>query len=271
MNSFSRIGLVGFGNIGSACAEAIADKPGFRVLVYDQKKSKLKAAKATIKAKSLEEVIRKSKIIILAIKPQDLDFFLAQGQKLILKYKPLLVSLMAGVSLDLIQRKLPQVKVARAMPNLAIKVKEGLVFISRGTQIKGADLKKLKKIFSLMGQVVEVKETFMDKVTALIGSGPGFIFYLMDIFYQQISQLGFRPKAAKEITCQLFFGSASLASNSKKSFRQLLADVASAKGTTAAGISFFKKVGLEKRVVGGIEAASKRAEKIAAEVGRKKL
>ncbi|MCF7870113.1 MAG: pyrroline-5-carboxylate reductase [Candidatus Omnitrophica bacterium] len=265
-----KIGVIGFGNMGSASAEAISAADGYQVLIYDQKKAKTRRAKGFQKAKNIEEIIRSCQILILTIKPQDLDQFLRKNQNLIIKNKPLLVSFLAGVAIKTIEAELAKVKVVRVMPNLAIKVKEGLTFIAAGSLATKNDLKLVKDIFSLMGEVIEGKEMLIDKITALSGSGPGFIYYFMESFYKTAIKMGFKKKEAKKIVAQTFKGASLLASDSNKDFFKLLSSVASPGGTTEAGISFFNQAKLSKKVSQGIYKAHNRAKKISSNTKRRK-
>lgn len=262
MKKSINIGVVGFGNMGSACAEAALNSNYGKVVIYDRKKAKTSKAKGFLKVKNPEELINKVKFLILAIKPQDLGKFLDQNQDLLIKNKPLLVSLLAGVTIKEIEASLPGLKVVRVMPNLAIKAKQGLTFIAGGSLVKKNDLKQVKDIFSLVGEVVEGKEIFMDKITALSGSGPGFIYYFMESFYQTALELGFKKREARKIVMQTFTGAAKLAKETNKDFFQLLAAVASKGGTTEAGISFFKQAKLSSKIKKGIFAALEKAAKM---------
>jgi pyrroline-5-carboxylate reductase len=264
------IGIIGFGNMGSACAEAILESGCNQVMVYDQKKSKTNKVKKIRKAKNIEQLVRESQLLILAIKPQDLTDFLDKNKHFIVENKPLVVSILAGVPLKYIEAKLPGVKAVRVMPNLAIKAKEGLTFISKGSLAKKNDLKQIKDVFSLMGVVIEGKEALIDKITALSGSGPGFIYYFMESFYKTAIKMGFKKKEAKIIVAQTFKGASLLAFDSNKEFFKLLNSVTSPRGTTEAGISFFNQAKLSKSISQGIYKAYGRAKKISSNTKRRK-
>lgn len=265
MKKSTNIGVVGFGNMGSACARAVLNSGYGKVIIYDRKKAKTKKAKGFVQAKNLKELIDKSKLLILAVKPQDLDKFLDQNQDSLIKNRPLVVSLLAGVPIKKIENSLPKLKVVRVMPNLAIKAKAGLTFISGGTLAKRTDLKQVNEIFSLVGEVIEGKEALINKVTALSGSGPGFIYYFMESFYQTALELGFKKKDAKKIVLQTFYGTAKLSKETGKDFSPLIDAVASKGGTTEAGVTCFKQAKLSSKIKKGIFAALKRAEKMSRE------
>ncbi|MCF7871282.1 MAG: pyrroline-5-carboxylate reductase [Candidatus Omnitrophica bacterium] len=260
------IGVVGLGTMGAACAKNIADFSNYKILAYDKNKNKQPSKTNT--AKNIKELIRKSQLLFLAIKPQDLDAFLIKNRDIILAVKPLLISILAGVSLKSIEKALPGIKVIRVMPNLAVQTREAVSFIAAGKFVKEKELKEVKGIFSLLGGVFESSEKNMDKITALSGSGPGFIYYFMRSFYSTAIKMGFNKKEARRIVAQTFQGASKLASESDQDFSKLVKNVASRGGTTEAGISFFDKKQLSQNISKGIFAAYERAKKIS--LGSKK-
>ena len=262
MKTAKTIGIIGFGNMGSACAQAISGCSKNKVLIYDRKKNKTKNRGKAQKAESAKEVILKSQILILAVKPSDFETLINQNQREIRKSSPLLISIIAGTSLAQIEKWLPGVKVVRAMPNLAAKVKKAITFIVAGSLVAKKDLDAIKRLFSSMGEVIAGEEKYIDKITALSGSGPGFIYYFMDSFSKKAQSMGFKKTMAKKIVAATFAGAAELASESGQDFNQLLKSVASAGGTTEAGIHSFEKAKLSQAIDAGIDAAFNKAKKL---------
>lgn len=270
MKAKDTVGIVGFGNMGSICAETLSFLKSWQVFVYEKKYAKTKQIKTGIKFLTAKEVIEKSQVLILAIKPQDLERFIIESRAFLLRSKPLIISLLAGIPLSSLQGQLPGLRVARAMPNLAAKVKKSVTFLVKGSLTTQKDMQIANKIFSLFGDVIEGKESLANQITALSGSGPGFVYYLMNAFYQQAKKAGFSDKTAKKITIQIFQGSAEFALQEKKTFPQLIKMVASPGGTTEAGISFFEKKQVVKIISDGIAAADKRAQEISKKKERRK-
>lgn len=255
------IGVIGLGTMGGACAKNIACFSNYKILAYDIKNKNKQLPKIS-KVKNLKELIGKSQLLFLAIKPQDLDSFLRKNRNIILTVKPLLVSILAGVSIKSIEAALPGIKVVRVMPNLAVQVRESVSFVAAGKFVKQKELKEVKNIFSLMGNAFESKEENMDKITALSGSGPGFIYYFMESFYGTAIQMGFKKQEARRIVAQTFQGASRLALESGQDFSKLVKSVASRGGTTEAGISFFNKKQLSQNISKGLFAAYEKAKKI---------
>lgn len=262
MSKKIKIGIIGFGNMGSSCATAFNKKIQYEVLVYDSNPKKKTKAKDLCFAKDINTLIRLSEIIVLAIKPQDIEAFLTQNKDVLLKKKPLLVSIAAGIPLSWFQKRSLGIRVIRVMPNLAAKVEESFSFISKGKNAKKADLVKVKDIFSSIGKVITINEKYLDKATGVSGSGPGYIFYFMDSMYQETLKLGFTKKEAKRMIIQTFLGAVKLAKASKEEFKTLVNSVASKKGTTEAALKVFKAKKLNQIIALGINKACQRAKEI---------
>lgn len=165
-----KIGIIGFGNMGSAIADGIKDKHA--VCVFDKDKNKINALKNITVAGNPVELVRQSEIIILAVKPQDFDALLSEirgsvGNKLI-------VSIAAGITTGYIENILGQVRVIRVMPNLAVKVGQSTTSICRGSFATYKEMRFVLKLFRYLGIVFIFPEDMMDAATAIAGSGPGF-------------------------------------------------------------------------------------------------
>lgn len=265
MNWKIKIGIIGFGHIGEALATSLAVEQKFIVSAYDkdrQKQKKIfKAFKVKI-AKDIETLINLNEVIILAIKPQDLLAFLKINRNYFLVKKPLIISIAAGFSLNLLQKYLLKARLIRVMPNLAVKTKESISFICGNNYVTKKDLLLAKNIFSSVGKVFFTKEQLFNELTGLGGSGPGYVFYFMDSIYKAALNLGFPKKTAQNITKQIFWGAVKLTKTSTKDFKVLLEEVASRGGTTEAALKVFQKNKLNQIIIKGIRKASQRAKEI---------
>jgi len=257
-----KVGIVGFGNMGGSCASALNKRSRYKVFIYDTDREKRRKAKSFSVPKDIAQLIAAVEIIILAIKPQDMGNFLVQNKESLRKKKPLLVSIAAGISTSWLQAHLEGVRIVRAMPNLAAKVGESLSFISKGKNAKKSDLAKVERIFSCLGDVVVVEEKYLDKVTGISGSGPGYVFYFMEAMYQGALKLGFTKKEAKTMITQTFLGAAKLAKASGEEFKTLIKGVASKKGTTETALKVFKAGKVDKTIIKGMSSACQRAKRI---------
>ncbi|MEM7817058.1 MAG: pyrroline-5-carboxylate reductase [Candidatus Aenigmatarchaeota archaeon] len=254
-----KIGIVGFGNMGRSLGEVLKDKPEYCIFVFDKDSSKLNIKNFYI-CRNNEELIRNSEVLILAIKPQDLKDFIDKEKKYILENRPLIISILAGVPTNFFEKYLKNIKVIRVMPNLAIKVKEGISFISKGKFSTKQDLEIAKNIFSLTGDTFIVKENFIDKITSITGSGPGYIYYIMDCIYKTALKFGFGKELSKKMVIKTFLGAVKLAEISGKDFSVLVKEVASKKGTTQEALKIFNKKNLSNIFSCAINSAYLRAK-----------
>ena len=262
MSKSINVGVIGFGNMGSAISFALKNKKQYRLYIYDKNYKKIKGLKSFIVCKSCKELIDNADIVILAIKPQDMRDLLNDYAGYLINSPPLIITIAAGLPLKLFEKNLKKARVIRVMPNIAAKVKKAVSFIACGRLVNKSDEKNAKDIFSCLGEVYMAKENFLDKATAISGSGPGFIYYFMDCIYKSAINLGFQKKEAKKMIALIFLGAAKLALSSRKDFSSLVKDVSSKKGTTEAGISVFRSMRLKEAIEEGIKAAFKRAKEI---------
>jgi len=262
MSKNIRLGIVGFGNMGGALAKALRHNKTYKICVYDFVAAKTSNRGFCVCPDSLA-LVANSDVVILAIKPQDIPHFV-EAQKYSLAKKPLLlISIAAGLPTGFYEKKLNKIKVVRVMPNLAAQVGESVSFVCKGRFATTADLAVAKNIFSAVGSVFTAPESFFDKVTSICGSGPGYVFYIMDAVFAAALSQGFDRKTARRMVIDTFSGAVKLAKNSQKDFSDLTRSVTSKKGTTAAAIEVFDRNALAKIIKQGIEAARRRGEAIA--------
>ncbi len=266
MSKKIRVGIVGFGNMGSSCVAALSKGSQYEVFIYDIDQKKRRTSKNFSVKKDITQLIASAEIVILAIKPQDVGNFIIQSKKSLLKKKPLLISVAAGISTSWFKDHLKGMRVVRVMPNLAAKVGESLSFVSKGKNAKKSDLAKAKMIFSCIGEVIVVDEKYLNRATGVSGSGPGYVFYFMESMYQGALKLGFTRKEARRTIIQTFLGAAKLAKVSGEEFKNLIKKVASKKGTTEAALEVFKAGKMDKTVIKGMSSACRRAEEISSKL-----
>ena len=262
MSDGMKIGIIGFGNMGKALALALKRGGNFYLFAYDCDRKKTQAVKGLCISKNIEELIKNADVVVLSVKPQDIKNLLREIKKYLAEKKPLFISIAAGISTQLLQKYLGEIKIIRAMPNLAAKVEESISFVSKGKLASKKDLDAAAKILKAVGEVIAIQEKYLDKATAVSGSGPGYIFYFMNALYEGALELGFSKKNAKKMAEQIFWGSAKLAKESKEDFKLLIKGVTSKGGTTEAALEVFNERGLEKIIKEGVKAACQRASEI---------
>jgi pyrroline-5-carboxylate reductase len=186
--------------------------------------------------------------VVLAVKPQVMQSVLEQyashlGQALI-------ISIAAGIGIDQLRQwsQQPQARVVRCMPNTPALVGQGV-----------------SALFESCGKVITVpKEADINAITAISGSGPGYVFFLMEAFAQAAQALGFSEEGANLLVGQTFLGSATLATQSSDSFATLREKVTSKGGTTFAGLEQLRAHEVAQAIIDATQAAKQRAEELQA-------
>jgi len=262
------VGFVGTGNMGSALIEGALNKGVChknQIVFCEKSHSKSQEIIRFFGLKrcgELKEMLRESDLIFVCVKPQDSKEVLEEIGRHI-KEDQLLISIMAGISIDLIQRLLGRKhSVVRAMPNTPILVGEGITAICYRDISSFEGLRVVKEIFSAVGEVVEVEEDLMDAITALSGSGPGFVFRLMEAFVEGGLELGIPLDIAKRLVIQTFSGASRLAKLSPKELKELREMVTSKGGTTQAGLERFSQLEIGQGLKEILKAATFRAKEL---------
>jgi len=269
----THIGIIGYGNMGSAIASKIISS--YPVCVFDKDLQKTVQGDHLAVTANIQELIASSQVIFLAVKPQDFRDVLSQIKGSI--SDKLIVSIAAGISTDYIEKVLGRARVVRVMPNLALRVNKGFTGICKGMFARAQDLRLVRKIFALSGEVLIVHEKMMDAVTAVASSGLGFFYYLIQDIPQSewrmyirttfIPQLcraaqhvGFNLTQAQRMVKAVVKGSLALLEASGESAHILCGRVTSKGGVTEAGLKFFSAD--RNAFVPAIAAAVKRAEEL---------
>jgi len=262
MKKKPKIGIIGVGNMGRALILSLSAANAYKLFAYDKLRLNQKSIKNCLRIKTSKELLAKSEVIVLAIKPQDVEQFLTENKEYI-KAKQLFISIAAGIPIKFYERYLTKIKIIRVMPNLAATIGESISFISKGKHATNKDLRIAKGIFNSVGKAMIINESHMDKITSITGSGPGYVFYFMESMYQSALKLGFTKKQAKDMVLQTFLGAVKLAKNLDKDFKHLKDAVASKGGTTEAAFAVFNRQKIDVAVEKGIKSALGRSRAMA--------
>lgn len=262
------IGIIGAGNMGSALIAGIVEGNKFKadqLVVSDIKKERadyLAKKHHVKKADSNRTLMKDCSTVILAVKPKEIRPVL-KDIKNELRDDHLLITIAAGVPIkairDILKRELP---IIRVMPNTPAMVGMGITAISPGTLAKARDIDMAVKIFSQVGETVIVDEEMMDAVTALSGSGPGYIFYIMEALVDAGIKLGLKKEIALALAVQTTLGTAKLAKESEDSLAELRDKVTSPGGTTSKGLTVMSERGLADIIIDAVEAACRRSKEL---------
>jgi pyrroline-5-carboxylate reductase len=266
-----KIGIIGCGNMGEVIlsgmlASNIASAK--EICVSDKDSAKLDQLKNEYGIEATfnnSNVAKESDVIIVAVKPQEIDEALTEISGRIEAGK-MLISIVAGVTTKRIKALVgEETLVVRVMPNMPALIKSGFSAIaySKGVNKELADL--VIKIFGSIGDVVEVDEKDLDAITAVSGSGPAYFFYLVEQLVKNGVKLGLEQDVAEKAALKTALGSAELLISAKEDAEALRKKVTSKGGTTEAAFHVFKEEGLEEIIRDGIKAARDRSKELSGE------
>jgi pyrroline-5-carboxylate reductase len=243
-----KICIIGLGNMGKAIFDFLKADKKFRVTGCDR-------------GDNSNKFLKECDVFVIAIKPQDFEK-LARSVKADLSGK-LAISIMAGVSMNRIARKMKVKKVVRVMPNLALQIKKSVSGWIANENVSAAEKKIVKNILKKFGKEVEVdREGKINMITALSGSGPAYFFKLAETLAKIAVRYGFSQKDAEMISENTLIGAAGLLGRSKESAASLREKVTSKGGTTEAAIKSMDSNNLDKIVIEAVEAARRRADEL---------
>jgi len=260
-----KIGFIGAGNMAEALIKGLINSRLCRpeqLAASDNDTAKLETKSKTYGIKtyvSNMDLVQASTIIVLSVKPQVLRGVLTEVAEL-LTSNHLIISIAAGIPISFIQELIGHNKpIIRVMPNTPALIQRGISALASGGTTTADNMDKARKIFNAVGKTVVVDEKMMDAVTAVSGSGPGFVFRIMESFVEAGEKLGFDRETALMLVKQTFLGSSHLADESDSSLSKLREMVTSPGGTTAAGLASFQEKGLSEVIRAGVKAACDRS------------
>lgn len=200
-----------------------------------------------------------ARTLILVVKPQDMAGLLAEIASSV-RPDSLVISLAAGITTPFIESRLPQgTAVVRVMPNTPALVDEGMSAISPGSSCDDHHLVEAEALLSAVGRVIRVPEHQQDAVTAVSGSGPAYLFFVVESMIEAGVHLGLPRSTATELTLQTAFGAAKMLRETGEHPTVLREQVTSPGGTTAAALRELEKHGVRAAFLSALEAARDRS------------
>lgn len=261
-----RLGFVGCGNMGQALLQGWL-RAGLveaaSVTVATASTGPVLSRKYGVKCGSVESVIGSCDWIVLAVKPQK---FVEVLGDLRFRDDQVVLSVMAGVGISHLRGYQPGGAVVRVMPNLASRIGHGATVGYAGPNA-GVDVKRtVHSLFSAVGAFVWLpQEEHMHVGTALVGSGPAFIFKVIKALVDSATALGLDAEASRSLAFTMVTGSSELARGTNQSLDELCDSVASPGGTTRAGLSVLDERNLETHIGDAVKAATHRSYELAQE------
>ena len=264
-----KIAIIGTGNMGEALVSGLigsgSSKPK-NIICSDVRKEKLDKIKSRYKVRTTTsnlKAVSEADIIIYAVKPQLMASVLIEtGSKL--DMSKLVISIAAGVPLAAMESCISKdLRLIRVMPNIAAFVKEAASAIAAGAHATKEDVSLAMEIFSSIGKCIFLKENYlMDAITGLSGSGPAYIFLIVDALADAGVKMGLSRQDSLLLAAQTVLGAAKLLIETQEHPGQLKDKVTSPGGTAIAGLATLESGGLRTTLINAVEAATNRSKEL---------
>ncbi|RKX55179.1 MAG: pyrroline-5-carboxylate reductase [Thermotoga sp.] len=253
------VGIIGVGNIGSIIADTLS-VDGKNLFLVDRHEYKLQrfAEKGAQTAFDISQLPNYLDVLFIAVKPQDARKLLKELGSVDFNVK-YIISTVTGLKISEIDSCFHIPQIVRIMPNIPIAIGKGVVGVAYGDSLSGNDKKFVNELLAPFGKLVEVKEKLFSAVTALSGSGPAFIFVIVEALVDAGMKLGLSYEVSMELILQTLKGSAELLENEQKHPGELRHLVTSPAGTTIEGIYSLEQRGLRGILMQAIQDTYRRA------------
>lgn len=223
-------------------------------------------AKYGVKVVPSTEAAEQAQTLVLVVKPQDMAALCAEISPH-LSADTLVVSLAAGITTDFLQTRLPtRTAVVRVMPNTPALVDQGMAALSPGATCTEQQLERAEALLRAVGRAIRVPEKYQDAVTAISGSGPAYVFYVVEAMIEAGVMLGLPRPVASELVVQTVYGAATMLRETGEHPTVLRENVTSPAGTTAAALRQLDEHKVRAAFMTALEAARDRSRDLASEV-----
>src|SRR5512147_3124299 len=203
--------------------------------------------------------VREAGIVVLSVKPQAMNKLLDEIAPA-LDVSKLVISIAAGVPIAAIERKVGHgIRIVRTMPNTPALVGAGATALAAGEHATEADLAQAKALFEAVGRAVVVDETLLDAVTGLSGSGPAYVFLVIEALADAGVKVGLDRRTAQDLAAHTVLGSAKLLLETGEHPGRLKDMVTSPGGTAIAGLHTLEAGGLRTTLINAVQAATERS------------
>ncbi len=250
------VGIIGLGKLGAIIASKLV-QASFSVTAFTRTP---KPANVPL-ASDLKQLVESSEAIILCVKPKDAQAVLSDLNKALGNEEKIVVSVMAGITVEALQESLKTAKIVRANPNICAMAGKSVTALAFGKNVSEVEKNAVKQIFAAIGEVIECEEKYFNAITAVSASGPAYYYY----FTQELARAGEENGLPQELSEKLarltLSGAGALANESNKSMQELIDLIATPGGTTQAGLVELKKT-LPEALKETVKAANKKSEEL---------
>ena len=259
-----KIAVIGGGNMGRAFIEGLLNKgqsPSKILLVEISQniREELNKSYSISAVEKIDSTIKDYEILLIAVKPQDVKKVLEELANYITKDQ-LLISVAAGISIAYMEKQLKKmVPIVRTMPNLAARIGKAAVAMCPNSNVSEAQLKKAWQVMEAIGDITVIEEKQMDAVTGLSGSGPAFVFMLIEALADAGVLVGLPRSKALELVIQTLFGAASILKECNIPPEVAKEMVTSPGGTAIEGVLKLEKGGFRGAIMEAVQAAAEKS------------
>lgn len=256
------LGIIGTGKIGSTLLKRLINTNTVKennIIIYDIDENRLKdrALEFNIDtAKNNIDLVKSSQYVLIAVIPQVINNVLSEISP-VLTEEQTLISIAAGVSMNHINKFVDErIGIIRVMTNIPALIGVAATAIAHNNNVNDAELDYVREIFKAVGMVVEVEEKHLDAVTGLSGSGPAYIFIIIEALADGGVKMGLPRDIAQKLAAQTVLGAAKLLLETKKHPGELKDMVATPGGTTITAIHEIESAKLRATLIRAVEAAT---------------
>ncbi len=260
------IALLGAGVMGSTLLAALVrsghDPQDLLVADKSAERAEQVAAEHGSRAVAAAEAVASADVVLVAVKPQDMAALVEEIRDAV-RPGALVVSIAAGISTDFLERRLPEgTSVVRVMPNTPALVDQGMSALSAGRHCTQEQLEQARELLGSVGRVIVLDEAHQDAVTAISGSGPAYIFYVVEAMIEAGVLLGLPRDTATELVVQTLYGAATMIRETGEHPTVLREQVSSPGGTSVAALRALEDHKVRAAFLTAMEAAAVRSRQL---------
>lgn len=262
----AQVGLIGVGNMGEALLVALlkagAAPSAIKFAVRSEARRIEISDRYRITSSSLSELAQNSDVLMIIVKPQDLELVM-EAVRPHLKAGALVISFLAGKKISTLATGLGSDSIVRVMPNTPTLLGAGMSVVSYGSGVRADQREYVTLFLNAAGKSVEIEESLQDAAAATSGSGPAYFFAFVEAMTNGAVEMGIDQETAAQLVLQTIVGAAKLLDETGKSATTLRENVTSPKGMTYEGLKVFSEAGLNELVARAMKAAADRSRGMA--------
>lgn len=265
----AKVAIIGAGKMGEGIIAGLLKSGVYSpqdIKAYEILENRCKYITQTYKVECPDDVkkaVAFADINLIAVKPSEVAKVLEQiGPAM--KPGKLLVSIAAGVPIDFYRKHLPKhVPIVRVMPNIAVRVREAMITLSPSENVTKEQLKTATDMLGLLGQVMKLDEKYLNLATGLVGSGPAYIYLIIDALADAGVRQGLPKDVSIYLAAQTIMGAAKMVIETGEHPVKLKDMVTTPAGTTIEGLMELERLGLRAAIISAVTKAAERAKELA--------